>query len=225
MSFGSRAAERLAGKTIFITGASSGIGQATAYELAAAANGSIKLILAARRVDRLEKAKEELESKFNGIKVLPLKLDVSDYKTIRDTVSKIPEEFADVDVLINNAGMVFGREPVGEIALSDVETMVNTNVVGLIELTNFYVAKFKAKKKGDVVMLGSIAGRDPYPGGAIYCATKAALNSFTHILRKETIDTRIRVIEVQPGAVETEFSSKSLISNAKTHPQKKNQPD
>jgi NADP-dependent 3-hydroxy acid dehydrogenase YdfG len=104
--------------------------------------------------------------------------------------------------------MVLGREPIGEISLEDVETMMNTNVTGLIELTNIYAAKFRAKNKGDIVMLGSIAGRDPYPGGAIYCATKAALNSFTHILRKETVDTRIRVIEVQPGAVETEFSSK-----------------
>jgi 3-hydroxy acid dehydrogenase/malonic semialdehyde reductase len=103
MSYGSRAAERLSGKTILITGASSGIGQATAYELAAASNGSIKLILAARRLDRLVAAKKELESKFSIIKVFPLQLDISDYKSIKGTLANIPDEFGDVDVLINNA--------------------------------------------------------------------------------------------------------------------------
>jgi 3-hydroxy acid dehydrogenase / malonic semialdehyde reductase len=105
-------------------------------------------------------------------------------------------------------GMVFGTEKVGEISPTDIDVMFNTNVLGLIALTQQFIPKFKARGSGDVVNIGSIAGLDPYPGGAIYCATKAALRSFTHSLRKETIDTRIRVIEVQPGAVETEFSSK-----------------
>lgn len=208
MSYGSRAAERLAHKTILITGASSGIGQATAIELANAAKGDIKLILAARRADRLENLKKELEETHSKIQVLCKSLDVTDIASIPQWVSSVPTEFADVDVLINNAGMVFGNEKVGEIHQSDIETMFNTNVLGLIALTQQYVPKFKAKNSGDIVMLGSIAGRDPYPGGAIYCATKAALHSFSEVIRKENIDNGIRVMEVQPGQVETEFSGK-----------------
>ena len=95
----------------------------------------------------------------------------------------------------------------GEVSSSDINTMFNTNVLGLIALTQYYVPKFKVQGSGDVVNIGSIAGLDPYAGGLIYCATKAAVRSFTHALRKETIDTRIRIIEIQPGQVETEFSS------------------
>lgn len=210
MSYGSKAAERLANKTILITGASSGIGQATAVELATAANGNIKLILAARRADRLEELKKSLESTHPSISILCKSLDVTKVAEVPEWVSSIPSEFADVDVLINNAGMVLGRESIGDIAQPDIETMFNTNVLGLIALTQQYVPKFRAKNSGDVVMLGSIAGRDPYPGGAIYCATKAAVRSFTEILRKESIDTGIRVMEIQPGQVETEFSSTSF---------------
>lgn len=104
--------------------------------------------------------------------------------------------------------MVYGTDQVGSLSTSDGETIFHTNVLGLIEITNYYIPKFKAQGHGDVVNLGSIAGRDPYPGGAFYCASKAAVRSFTETLRKELISTRIRVIEVQPGAVETEFSRK-----------------
>lgn len=207
-TYGSKAAERIAGKTVLITGASAGIGQATALELVAAANGNLKLILSARRVDRLQELKEKIEKEYGdrGVKVLAVEVDVSKYDTLPAFVDSLPEEFADVDVLINNAGMVHGVERVGDIKQADIDIMFHTNVLGLIALTQAIIPKFKAKNKGDVVNLGSIAGRDPYPGGAIYCATKAALRSFSHSLRKEVIDTRIRVIEVDPGAVETEFS-------------------
>lgn len=205
-TYGSKAAERLAGKTIFITGASAGIGKATTLELAAAANGNVKFILSARRVDKLKALKDELEDKYDAIKVLALEFDVSKYNTIPDIVASLPEPFANVDVLINNAGMVHGVEKVGEINQADIEQMFNTNVLGMIALTQAFMPLFKKRGTGDIVNLGSIAGRDPYPGGAIYCATKAALRSFSHSLRKEVIDTHIRVIEVDPGAVETEFS-------------------
>ncbi|VVT50766.1 uncharacterized protein SAPINGB_P002873 [Magnusiomyces paraingens] len=205
-TYGPKAAERIAGKTVLITGASAGIGKATALELVGAANGNLKLILAARRVDRLEELKKHIESEYSNAKVLAVELDVSKHDTIPGFVSSLPAEFADVDVLINNAGMVHGVERVGDIKSSDVDVMFNTNVLGMIALTQAIIPIFKKKNSGDVVNLGSIAGRDPYPGGAIYCATKAALRSFSHSLRKEVIDTRIRVIEVDPGAVETEFS-------------------
>jgi 3-hydroxy acid dehydrogenase/malonic semialdehyde reductase len=103
-------------------------------------------------------------------------------------------------------GIVFGNEKVGEIAQSDIDVMFSTNILGLIALTQQFVPRFKKQGHGDILNLGSIAGIFPYPGGAIYCATKAALRSFTQSLRKELIDSRIRVMEVQPGAVETEFS-------------------
>lgn len=205
-TYGSKAADRLAGKTVLLTGASSGIGQATALELAAAANGNLKLIISARRSDRLQKLKSSLESKYPSIKVLPLPLDVSNYHTIPKFVTDLPKDFADIDILINNAGLVKGLENVGDVSQSDIETMFNTNVLGLITLTQAILPILKKKNSGDILNIGSIAGKDPYPGGSIYCATKAAVLSFTHSLRKETIDTQIRILQVDPGAVETEFS-------------------
>lgn len=207
MSFLKNAAERLSGKTILITGASAGIGQATAIELAETAGSEpLKLVLTARRVERLTELKAKIESDYPSVKVLSLPFDVSKASEIPEFVKSIPTEFASIDVLINNAGMVFGVEQVGEIAQSDIEVMFNTNVLGMIALTQAIVVGMKERGRGDIVNLGSIAGRDPYPGGAIYCATKAALRSFSHSLRKELINTRLRVIEVDPGAVETEFS-------------------
>ncbi|AOW02472.1 hypothetical protein B0I72DRAFT_137779 [Yarrowia lipolytica] len=206
MSFGDKAAARLAGKTVFVTGASSGIGQATVLALAEAAKGDLKFVLAARRTDRLDELKKKLETDYKGIQVLPFKLDVSKVEETENIVSKLPKEFSEVDVLINNAGMVHGTEKVGSINQNDIEIMFHTNVLGLISVTQQFVGEMRKRNKGDIVNIGSIAGREPYVGGGIYCATKAAVRSFTETLRKENIDTRIRVIEVDPGAVETEFS-------------------
>ena len=206
MSFGGKAAERLANKIVLITGASSGIGAATAHEFASAANGHISLILTARRESRLAELAEELKKAYAPIKVHTAKLDVSDTASIEPFVSSLPKEFADIDVLINNAGKALGRETVGEIATADVAGMMQTNVVGLINVTQAVLPIFKKKNAGDIVNIGSIAGREAYPGGSVYCATKAAVNFFTHALRKELISTKIRVLEVDPGAVETEFS-------------------
>ncbi|KAK9256495.1 hypothetical protein V1507DRAFT_449698 [Lipomyces tetrasporus] len=206
MSFGTSAAARLAGKTVLITGASSGIGRATAFEFANASGGDIKLILTARREAALVSIKEEIEKAYPKSKVFPIALDVSKLSTIDAFVDNLPAEAKDIDVLVNNAGMVHGVDQVGTIAQSDIDIMFQTNVFGLIALTQKLLPLFKEKGKGDILNIGSIAGREPYPGGAIYCATKAAVKSFTETLRKELIATRIRVIEVDPGQVETEFS-------------------
>ena len=206
MSYGGKAAERLSGKTILITGASAGIGEATAREFAAAANGNVKLVLTARRKEKLDSLAESLKLEYSNIKVLPVTLDVSDVLSIEPFVNGLPTEFADIDVLINNAGLALGRDEVGSIDAKDIATMFNTNVLGLITLTQAVLRIYKAKNSGDIVNLGSIAGRDPYPGGGIYCATKASVKSFSHVLRKELISTKIRVLEVDPGNVETEFS-------------------
>lgn len=206
MSFGSRAAERLASKIVLITGASSGIGQATAKEFASATSGNIKLILAARREDRLKAFSKQLSDLYPSIKIHSVQLDVSKQESIEPFVKNLPKEFSDIDILVNNAGKALGKDNVGDIEQEDIQGMFQTNVLGLINLTQAVLPIFKSKNSGDIVNIGSIAGRDPYPGGSIYCATKAAVKFFSHSLRKELISTKIRIIEVDPGAVETEFS-------------------
>lgn len=206
MSQGQSASLRLSNKTVFITGASSGIGRATAVEFCDATAGQIKLILAARRLDKLVELKAELVDKFPQVQVHVAPLDVSSPSAIGPFLGALPVEFKDIDILVNNAGKALGNAQVGSIAQQDIDECFNTNVMGLISITQAVLNIFKAKNSGDIVQLGSIAGRDPYPGGSIYCATKFAVRAFTEAMRKELINTNIRVIEIQPGAVETEFS-------------------
>ncbi|CAB86467.1 NADP-dependent 3-hydroxy acid dehydrogenase [Schizosaccharomyces pombe] len=194
---------RLDGKTILITGASSGIGKSTAFEIAKVAK--VKLILAARRFSTVEEIAKELESKYE-VSVLPLKLDVSDLKSIPGVIESLPKEFADIDVLINNAGLALGTDKVIDLNIDDAVTMITTNVLGMMAMTRAVLPIFYSKNKGDILNVGSIAGRESYVGGSVYCSTKSALAQFTSALRKETIDTRIRIMEVDPGLVETEFS-------------------
>lgn len=206
MGIATKVAERLANKIVLITGASSGIGAATAKEFASAANGNIKLILTARRESRLTELAGELTKQYGPIKIHTAKLDVSNPNEIPSFISGLPQEFADIDVLINNAGKALGKDHVGDIATEDISGMLQTNVLGLMTMTQAVVPIFKKKNSGDIVNIGSIAGRESYPGGSIYCATKAAVKFFSQSLRKELINTGIRVLEVDPGAVETEFS-------------------
>lgn len=204
--------KRLEGKTVLVTGASSGIGKSTALEFARTAPKNLKIIITARRLEALEQLKSDIEKEAgSGVKVLPVKLDISNPKEVREFVGKLPEEFKDINVLVNNAGLVKGVAKAPEIAEEDMNTMFATNVTGLINMTQAILPIFLARKgelpgAGDIINVGSIAGREPYPGGSIYCATKAAVRSFTDSLRKELIATRIRVIEIDPGQVETEFS-------------------
>ncbi|KAJ9154951.1 NADP-dependent 3-hydroxy acid dehydrogenase 1 [Pleurostoma richardsiae] len=204
------ATKRLEGKTVVITGASSGIGRSCAFEFARTAPANLKLVLTARRVDVLEKIAQEIRAEVGeGVKVLPVKLDVSQPDQVRGFVAGLPEEFRDINVLVNNAGLVKGVAQAPHIAEEDMAVMFATNVTGLINMTQAVLPVFKGRPEGgagDIINIGSIAGREPYPGGSIYCATKAAVRSFTDSLRKELISTRIRVMEVDPGQVETEFS-------------------
>lgn len=200
-------AKRLAAKTILITGASAGIGKAAAEGFAEASAGNIKLVLAARRLEKLNTLKDQLVSKYPNLEVYPAVLDVSKVDTIEPFLKNLPSEFATIDVLVNNAGKALGLDPIGTIEEEDVETMFKTNVLGMIQLTQLVVKDMKKRNHGDIIQLGSVAGRNPYPGGGIYCATKAALRSFTHVLREELISTKVRVIEIEPGNVESdEFS-------------------
>lgn len=203
-------AKRLEGKTIIITGASSGIGKSTALEFARTSPKSLKLILTARRTDALKHLADTIKEEVGaGVQVLLLRLDVSKPDEVRNFVAALPVEFKDVDVLVNNAGLVKGTAQAPAIEEEDINVMMSTNVTGLINMTQAILPIFKKRDeggRGDIINIGSIAGREGYPGGSIYCASKAAVRTFTDALRRELIATRIRVMEIDPGQVETEFS-------------------
>ncbi|KAF3929289.1 hypothetical protein AA313_de0207508 [Arthrobotrys entomopaga] len=187
----SAVAQRLSGKTVLITGASSGIGRSTAIEFVKTAP-DIRLILTARRQEQLELLKAELRLLSAEVDILVEKLDVSDPEDVKRFWSALPkEQWKDkLDILVNNAGLVKGIEHVGDITEQDIHIMYATNVTGLINMTQAAVSIFKAKDSGTIINIGSIAGREPYPGGSIYCSTKAAVRAFTESLRKELINTR-----------------------------------
>ncbi|PWY84857.1 NAD(P)-binding protein [Aspergillus heteromorphus CBS 117.55] len=203
-------AKRLEGKTVLVTGASSGIGRSTAKEFARTSPKDLKIIVTARRIDSLKELAQEIKEEVGeGVKVLPVQLDVSNPEEVKNFVPSLPAEFQEIDVLVNNAGLVKGVAKAPEIAAEDINVMFSTNVTGLINMTQAVLPIFQKRAdggRGDIINIGSIAGREAYPGGSIYCATKAAIRSFTDALRKELIATRIRIIEIDPGQVETEFS-------------------
>ncbi|KAG6047023.1 hypothetical protein E4U17_007669 [Claviceps sp. LM77 group G4] len=202
--------KRLSGKTVLITGASSGIGRSTAFEFARSSPENLRLILTARRIDNLHQIASEITQEVgDGVKVLPVKLDISNAEEVQAFVRDLPEDWKDIHVLVNNAGLVKGVACAPEINQDDMQIMFATNVTGLINMTQAVLPVFRSRcdgGHGDIINVGSIAGREAYPGGSIYCATKAAVRSFTESLRKELISTRIRVIGIDPGQVETEFS-------------------
>ncbi|KAL9612313.1 MAG: hypothetical protein Q9167_003092 [Letrouitia subvulpina] len=171
---------------------------------------SLKLILIGRRIDTLKHIAQDIKTEVgSGVQILPLKLDVSKPDEVRGFVDSLPAEFKEIDILVNNAGLVKGTAKAPDILEEDIDIMVSTNVTGLFQMTQAVLPILKKKDgvgRGDIINIGSIAGREGYPGGSIYCATKAAVRTFTEALRKELIATKIRVMEVDPGQVETEFS-------------------
>ena len=183
---------------VFITGASSGIGEATAR--AFAARGA-NLILAARRTDRLEQLAADLPTSCHL-----LTLDVRDRDAVHAAVDGLPEEWSPIDILVNNAGLAAGLDPLHTGEEDDWERMVDTNVKGLLWVTRAVLPRMVAAGSGHVINIGSIAGRETYPGGAVYCATKAAVDRITRGMRLDLKGTGVKVSTIDPGMVETEFS-------------------
>ena len=189
-------------KIVFITGASSGIGSACARMFAQA---GAKLILSARRQDRLEQLATELSEKF-GTQSHLLQLDVRDRVQVESTLSSLPASWEAIDILINNAGLSRGLSKLHEGSIQDWEEMLDTNVKGLLYVTRTVVPGMVSRGRGHVVNIGSIAGRQAYPGGNVYCASKAAVRAISEGLKQDLLGTPVRVTEIEPGLVETEFS-------------------
>lgn len=192
---------RLQNKNVLITGASAGIGAATALDFAR--QGS-NLILTARRVDRLEQLKKQIASEAPNVKVHTAALDVQDSKAIASLIPSLPKDFQEIDVLVNNAGLVIGLESVGDIKPEEIDIMIDTNVKGLINVTQAVLEGMKKRNSGHIFMLGSIAGIEAYANAAIYCASKFAVKGFTRSLRRELVATKIKLCEIAPGMVNTE---------------------
>jgi 3-hydroxy acid dehydrogenase / malonic semialdehyde reductase len=192
----------LQNQIILITGASSGIGTACAKIFAGA---GAKLILAARRLERLQQLGCELNQKF-GVEVHLLQLDVCDRTAVESAISTLPPGWSDIDILINNAGLSRGLDKLHAGNFQDWEEMIDTNIKGLLYLTRYVVPGMVNRGRGHVVNLGSIAGHQTYPGGNVYCATKAAVRAISEGLKQDLLGTPVRVTSVDPGMVETEFS-------------------
>jgi NADP-dependent 3-hydroxy acid dehydrogenase YdfG len=188
----------LRGSCVLITGASSGIGRACAEAFSAA---GASLVLAARRVDRLKHLAGSLDTPVHVIE-----LDVRDRPAVERAIEGLPAEWSQIDVLVNNAGLAAGLEPVQEGDPDDWDKMVDTNVKGLLYVTRAVLPGMLARNRGHVINIGSIAGHQTYPNGAVYCATKAAVDRITIGLRMDVLGTGVKVSTVDPGLVETEFS-------------------
>ena len=187
---------------ILITGASAGIGMSVARLFAEA---GAKLILAARRQERLEQLGAELKGQFNS-EIYLLPLDVRDRAAVESSLSSLPEPWSSVDILINNAGLSRGLDKLYQGSIEDWEEMIDANVKGLLYVTRSIVPGMVQRGRGHVVNIGSIAGRAAYPGGNVYCASKAAVRAISEGLKQDLLGTPVRVTEIQPGLVETEFS-------------------
>jgi 3-hydroxy acid dehydrogenase/malonic semialdehyde reductase len=188
-------------KTILITGATSGFGEAIARIFA---NNDWQLILTGRRQQRLDSLQQELGGPD---KVHTCCFDISDRKAVEQAIDSLPMQFSDIDVLVNNAGLALGLEPADKTDLADWDKMVDTNIKGLMYCTHKLLPKMRARKQGYILNIGSIAGNWPYPGGNVYCASKAFVKQFSLALRTDLLGSAIRVTNIEPGNAETEFSN------------------
>ncbi len=185
-------------KTIFITGASSGFGLATAKAFAAKGH---KVIAAARRQERLEALQQEF-----GANIYVMPLDVTSEAKIDTALDSLPQEFSSIDLLVNNAGLALGLSPAHQADIGDWDQMVDTNIKGLYLMTRKLLPNMVKNQAGHIINIGSIAGNYAYPGGNAYGATKAFVKQFSRNLRADLLGTHVRVTNIEPGLAETEFS-------------------
>ena len=190
-------------KTAFITGATSGFGEACAKTFA---ENGWNLVITGRRHDRLTSLKEELEMQF-GNEVTTLCFDVRNQKEVNDAIDKLKEK-ADltIDLLINNAGLAVGRGPIQDGLTDDWERMIDTNIKGLLYVSKAIIPILKSNKKGHIFNIASIAGKEVYPGGNVYCATKHAVDALSQGMRMDLVHDNVKVTNIAPGAADTEFS-------------------
>ena len=189
-------------KIVLITGATSGIGEACARKFA---QGGYDVIITGRRAQLLANLKKELEAE--GVRVLALAFDVRNRNAATAAINSLPLEWQQIDVLINNAGLALGLEPEYEGSFEDWETMIDTNIKGLLTMTRLVVPRMVKRNSGHVINIGSVAGDAAYAGGNVYCGTKAAVKTITDGLRIDLAHTSVRVTNVKPGLVETHFSN------------------
>jgi len=189
-------------QTAFITGASSGIGKACAYQLAAL---GVNLVITARRKDRLDMMTEDLKKQY-GVKVSPFELDVRDQEKVQAVFNQLSVDKTDIDILINNAGLALSSDKMQDADVANWDTMIDTNIKGLLYVTKAALPSLIQRNQGHIVNIGSVAGHGAYVSGNVYSATKHAVRAISKSLRLDLLGTAIRVSEVDPGAVETEFS-------------------
>ena len=189
-------------KIILVTGATSGFGKAITYTFAAA---GWDCIITGRRADRLNEIASDLQKKYS-IRVLPLVFDVQDRKAVTETISAIPENWQSIDVLVNNAGLALGRDSFELANLDDWDTMMDTNVKGLMYVTKAVLPFLTTRKKGHIINIGSTAGKEVYKDGNAYCASKHAVDAISKAMRIDLLPYKIKVTAIHPGAAETEFS-------------------
>ena len=186
----------------FITGASSGIGAACAHKFA---KNGYTLLLNARNTEKLLALQQELQTTY-GVDVVLLPFDVRDRKAAEHAIKQLPNKYQAIDVLVNNAGLALGIDKEYEGSEENYDTMIETNITALLMITRLVVPGMVARGKGHIINIGSVAGDAAYPGGSVYCATKAAVKVLSDGLRMDLVDTPLRVTNVKPGLVETNFS-------------------
>jgi 3-hydroxy acid dehydrogenase/malonic semialdehyde reductase len=190
------------GKVVLITGASSGIGNSCAKIFA---RHGAKLILAARRANRLSELEKELKKKY-GAEAKILKLDIRNRAAVEKAINSLPAKWKQIDILINNAGLSRGLDKLHEGKIQDWEEMIDTNVKGLLYVSRVVIPLMVKRNSGHVINIGSVAGHEVYPKGSVYSASKHAVDAITKGMRMDLVDTNVRVTTIDPGLVETEFS-------------------
>lgn len=193
----------MSNKIIFITGATAGFGKAIAYLFA---SHGFDIIITGRRADRLRIIEEDLKTRYDGIKVLSLNFDVRDEKAVNDAIHALPHDWKAIDILVNNAGLASGLSTIHEGNTDDWNLMIDTNLKGLLYVSRQIMPLMTARGKGHIINISSLAGKEAYAKGNVYCATKFAVDALTKSMRIDMLEHGIKVTAINPGAAETEFS-------------------